>query len=80
MSFFVKIVIKFLSNHSIPVFKSFVKAYKETTAGQRHTFNQDKRYTMDGMFNSILTKANIVAPPLDRQTALQILEIDCKGK
>lgn len=32
-----KFLAKYLSNYSIPVFKSFFKAYKDTTSGTRNS-------------------------------------------
>jgi hypothetical protein len=82
MSFFVRIIVGLVKNNSIPVLKSFMKAYRETTSGPRNSYydsSNNNRSTGD-MFNDFLSKANLVAPVVDKEMAMKILEIECRGK
>lgn len=80
MSFY-RFIFNYLKSYSIPVFKSFFKAYKDTTAGQKtssggNNSSGPKDHPFDKFFSSMMSKTNLTAPPLDEGTALQILNID----
>jgi len=80
MSFY-RFIFNYLKGYSIPVFKSFFKAYKDTTAGAKtntggNSSSGPKEHPFDKFFSSIMSKTNLSAPPLDEGTALQILNIE----
>ena len=76
-----KFIFNYLKQYSIPVFKSFFKAYKDTTAGGAKANNSEggsggqKQHPFDRFFSSMMSKTSLSAPPLDEGTALQILNI-----
>ena len=73
MSFY-RFIFNYLKQHSIPVLKSFFKAYKDTTttgtgAGGAKNNNSgggsgQKQHVFDTFFSSMLSKTNMAAPPL----------------
>ena len=78
MSFY-RFVFNYLKQHSIPVFKSFFKDYKDTTAkgaedaegAERAKKNNSgggsssqKQHIFDTLFSKMLSKTNMSAPPL----------------
>jgi hypothetical protein len=68
MSFY-RFVFNYLKQYSIPVFKSFFKAYKDTTAKGSKTTGESgssqKQHPFDKFFSSMMSKTNLSAPPLD---------------
>ena len=83
---FYRFIISYLKSHSIPVFKSFFKAYKDTTANARSQeaggIQWDylgKKHPLDDFFKSMLSKTNLAAPPIDATTSLRILNIEPEG-
>lgn len=77
-----RMVVNYLRSYSIPVLKSFFKAYKDTTANPQgsqsgpNTGSSGKKHPMDELFKNMLSKTNLSAPPLDSVTALKILNIE----
>lgn len=71
MSFY-RFIFNYLKQHSIPVLKSFFKAYKDTTAGGAGGAKNNnsggssgqKQHVFDTFFSSMLSKTNMASPPL----------------
>lgn len=64
-----RFILNYLKGYSIPVFKSFFKAYKDTTAGGKKTSSggstNNQKHPFDQFFSSMMSKTNLSAPPLD---------------
>ncbi len=65
-----KFIFNYLKQYSIPVFKSFFKAYKDTTAQGAKSNSSGgnagkKQHPFDQFFSSMMSKTNLSAPPLD---------------
>jgi len=64
---FYKFFFNYAKQYAVPVFKSFFKAYKDTTAGKTNNSEGQnagqKQHPFD-RFSSILKKTSLSAPPL----------------
>lgn len=77
MSFY-RFIFNYLKQYSIPVFKSFFKAYKDTTGQAKTSGNGSegkKQHPFDRVMSSMMSKTNLSAPPITESTAMQILNI-----
>ena len=79
MSFY-KFLFNYAKQYTIPVFRSFFKAYKDVTGGAKANSSGgnagQKQHFFDSFFSSMISKTNLSAPPLTDSTALQILKIE----
>ena len=81
MSFY-KFLFNYAKQYAVPVFKSFFKAYKDTTGNPKANNagaggqSGQKQHVFDTFFSSMMSKTNLSAPPLSESTAMQILSIE----
>jgi hypothetical protein len=65
-----KFLLSYLKQHSVPILKSFFKAYKDTTTEPPKPNSSgggnsgQKQHVFDTFFSSLASKTNLSAPPL----------------